>query len=336
MRSPPVSSGWHPNQPAHARVPHWRVQRQGARQGPQNRPQRSHQPVQGRSSQTASGYPQLNPQDISAISKSSAPADMVSKPPTLSTTSAQPLPAATVAPQNSRPLAPAKSPTLSEPPPTATSTAHSPPRALEQHPLPAAGHYQGPQEEQPRQFRHDAASRTPSKPAASSPRPAAATLDNQAPPHTDLVAGHTTQIPPAESQTEQQPARSQAVAAIAHLPRDQGMGSPPASGSGVIGDLAAARPSDGSPQPSELRGLFAHWSPLSAAAASQQPRSQPGTEQRIFSPRRLRLINQPPQADLLIAFSSDGKSSLTVMTLIYFCLCMSLCSQITDLLRTLL
>ena len=324
-------------------MPHWRTQRQGARQGPQNRPQRSHPPVQGRSSQTASGYPQPNPQHNSAISKSSAPADAVSKPPELSITaassplpSAQPLPAATLAPQNSRPLTPAQPPALSQPPPTARSTAHSPPKALEQHPGPASGHHQGPQEEQPRQFRHEAASRFRPKSAAGSPQPAGATLGNQAPPHTDPVAGHTTQIPPAESQTEQQPARSQAVAATAHPPRDQGMDSPPTSGSGVVGDLAAARPRHGSPQPDEMRGLFTNWSPLSAVAASQQPRSQPGTEQRIFSPRRLRLINQPPQADLLIAFSSDGKSSLTVLTLIYFCLCIYLCSLITYLFRTLL
>ena len=299
MGSPLGLSGWHPNQVAHALEPH------------QKRPQRFPPPVQGRSSQTGSGYPKPDPQTDMTINSSSAPGDVNS--PTLSfnavsspSPSAQSLPAATHAPQNSRPLAAAKSPTLGEPPFTATSAAHSPPRALEQHPVPAAGHQQGPQEEQPRHSRHEAASRTPSQPAASSPQPAAATLGNQAPLHTDLVAVHTTQIPLAESQTEQQPARSQAVAATAYLQRDQDMGSPPASGSGVVGDLAATRPSHGSPQPNELRGIFTHWIPFSAAAASQQPRSQPGTEQRIFSPRQLKLNNQPPQADLLIAFSSDG------------------------------
>ena len=297
-------SGWHPNQGAHALKPH------------QNRPQRSPPPVQGRSSQTASDHPQPTPQYDTAISSSNASADVDSQSPTVSFTavssplpSALSLPASTLAPQNSRPLAPAKSPTLSEPPPTAASTFHPPPKALEQHPVPAAGHHQGPREEQPRQFRHEAASRSPSKPAASSPQPAAAALaalGNQAPLHTDMVAVHTTQIPPAESQTEQQPASSQAVAATAHLPRDQDLSSPPASGSSVVGTLCAARPSHGSPQPNELSGLSTHWSPSSAAAASQQPRSQPGTEQRIFSPRQLKLNNQPPQADLLIAFSSDG------------------------------
>ena len=309
MRSPPGFSGSASNQQAQAKMPQRRAPKSGARQGPQYRPQRSYPPVQGQSSQTASGYPQSNPQHNSvnsAISKSSAPADVVSQPPKLSPTavssplpSAQSLPAATQAPQNSRPLAPAKSPTLSEPPHTATSSAHSPPKALEQHSVPATGHHQGPQEEQPRQYRHEAASRTPPKPAASSAQPASATLGNQAPLHTDPVAVHTTQSPPAKSQTEQQPASSQAVAATAHLPTDQGPNSPPASGSGT-------RPSHGSPQPDELSDSFCQRSPSSAAATSQQPRSQPGTEQRIFSPRQLKLNNQPPQADLLIAFSSDG------------------------------
>ena len=215
MGSPPGLSGWHPNQVAHALEPH------------QKRPQLSTPLVQGQSSQIASQYPQPTSQKDMAISSSSAPADVS----TLSFTavssplpSAQSLPASTLAPQNSRPLAPAESPTLSEPPPTATSTAHPPPRVLEQHPVHAAGHHQGPQEEQPCQFRHEAASRSPSKPAASSAQPASATLGNQTPLHTDPVAVHTTQSPPAESQTEQQPASSQAVAATAHLPTDQGPG----------------------------------------------------------------------------------------------------------------
>ena len=139
--------------------------------------------------QEASHYPQPTSQKDTAIRSSSAPADVsklsfnaVSSP----LSSAQSLPASTLAPQNSRPMAPANSPTLSEPPHTATSSAHSPPKALEQHSVPATGHHRGPQEEQPRQYRHEAASRTPSQPAASSPQPAAATLDNQAPLHTSL------------------------------------------------------------------------------------------------------------------------------------------------------
>ena len=178
MGSPPGLSGWHPNQVAHALEPH------------QKRPQRSAPPVQGRSSQTASDHPPPTPQYDTAISSSNASADVDSQSPTLSFTavssslpSAQSLPASTLAPQNSKLLAPAESPTLSEPPPTAASSFHLTLRALEQHPVSAAGHHQVPREEQPRQYRHEAASRTPSQPAASSPQPAAATLDNQLPLH---------------------------------------------------------------------------------------------------------------------------------------------------------